>query len=59
MSVNTDISIFGFYGFIKNIDGYLNKNINKAKIIQNSWKHLEKLQKNDKINKNKHVKVIF
>ena len=36
ISVNTDISIFGFYGFIENIGGYLNKNINKAKIIQNS-----------------------
>ena len=36
ISVNMDISILGFYGFIENIDGYFDKNINKTKIIQNS-----------------------
>ena len=42
-----------------NISGYFDKNIDKTKIIQNSWKHLEKLQKMIKINKNIHNKVIF
>ena len=43
--VNTDISVLGFYGYIENIGGYFKKNIGKVKIIQNSWKYLEKLQK--------------
>ena len=31
--VNTDISVIGFYGYIRNIDGYFYKNINSIKII--------------------------
>ena len=52
--------VLRFYGYIGNIGGYFDKNIGKMKIIQNSWKYLEKLQKkNDKINKNTYVKIIF
>ena len=36
ISVNMDISILEFYGFIENIDGYFDKNINNTKMIQNS-----------------------
>ena len=36
ISVNTNISIIGFYGYIGNIDGYFYKNIDKIKIILNS-----------------------
>ena len=42
-SVNTDISVFRFYRYIINIEVYFDKNIDKTKIIQNSWKYLEKL----------------
>ena len=45
ISVNTNIVVLGFYGYIRNIDDYFDKNIDKTKIIQNSWKYLEKLQK--------------
>ena len=33
ISINTDISILGFYGYIRNIDGYFDKNIGDVKII--------------------------
>ena len=33
ISVNTDISIIGFYGYIINIGGYFYKNIGSIKII--------------------------
>ena len=56
-SINTDISVLRFYKYIINIEGYFDKNIDKTKIVQNSWKYLEKLQ--EKINKNIHIKVIF
>ena len=36
ISINTDISVIGFYGYIGNIDGYFYKNIDKLKIILNS-----------------------
>ena len=36
ISVNTNILVFGFYKYIKNIGGYFDKNIGKTKIIQNS-----------------------
>ena len=40
ISINTDISVFEFYKYIKkykrNIDEYFNKNIGETKIIQNS-----------------------
>ena len=58
ISVNMNISVLGFYGYIGNIGKYFDKNISKVKIIQNSWKYLEKI-KNHKINKNTHIKVIF
>ena len=50
-----NISVLGFFGYIGK---YFDKNISKVKIIQNSWKYLEKI-KNHKINKNTHIKVIF
>ena len=59
ISVNMDISVLGSYGYIGNIGGYFDKNIDEAKIIQNSWKYLEKIQKNYKISKNTYVKVIL
>ena len=59
ISVNMDISILGFYGYIENIGGYFDKNIDGVEIIQNSGKCLEKLQKNDKISNNTHIKVIL
>ena len=40
-----DLSILEFYEYIGNIDGYFDKDIGKTKIIKNSWKYLEKLQK--------------
>ena len=58
ISVNMNISVLGFYGYIGNIGKYFDKNISKVKIIQNSWKYLEKI-KNHKINKNTRIKVIF
>ena len=42
ISINMDISILRFY---RNIDRYFNKNIGWTKIIKNSLKYLEKLQK--------------
>ena len=36
ISVNTDISVLRFYGYIENINAYFNKNINRTKIVQNS-----------------------
>ena len=36
ISINTDISVIGFYGYILNIGGYFYKNIGKLKIILNS-----------------------
>ena len=36
ISINTDILVFGFCGYIGNIGGYFDKNIDDAKIIQNS-----------------------
>ena len=64
ISVNTNILVLEFYEYIYwkywyNINRYFDKNINKAKIIQNSWKYLEKTSKNNKISKNAHVKVIL
>ena len=59
ISVNTNILVFGFYKYIKNIGGYFDKNIGKTKIIQNSWNCLENIQKNDKISNYTHVKVIL
>ena len=42
----------------RNIGEYFDKNFSEVKIIQNSLKYLEKLQKqNDKISKKTHVKV--
>ena len=52
ISVNMNILVFGFYEYMRNISGYFDKNIDEAKIIQNSWECLKKLQKNDKISKN-------
>ena len=49
--VNTDISILGFYG-------YIGKTLVRQKLFKihgNIWKTL----KNDKISKNRHVKVIL
>ena len=40
-----DILVIGFYGYIRNISGYFDKNTNKAKITQNLWKCLKKLKK--------------
>ena len=34
ISINTNILILKFYGYIKNIDGYFDKNINKVEIVQ-------------------------
>ena len=39
ISLITDISVLGFYGYIRksvNIDGYFDKNIGKAKINKNT-----------------------
>ena len=36
ISVNTDISVLEFYGYIKNIGRYFDKNIDRIKIVQNS-----------------------
>ena len=46
----------GKHGYI---DEYFHKNIDQTEIVQNSWKCLEKLKKNDKINKNTSIKVIL
>ena len=54
-----DLSIVEFYGYIGNIDGYFNKNIDQIKIVQNSCKYLKNFQKNNKIRKNTHIKVIL
>ena len=43
--VNTNISILGFYGYIKNIGGYFDKNIDNIEMVQNSCKCLENFQK--------------
>ena len=40
-----DILVLEFYEYMRNIGGYFDKNIDEAKIIQNSWKCLKKLQK--------------
>ena len=45
ISINTDVSVLKFYGYIGDIGGYFDKNIGETKIIQNSWKYLEKVQK--------------
>ena len=37
----TDISVLGFYGYIRNINGYFDKNIDKAKINKNTLKFME------------------
>ena len=37
---------------------YFDKNIDRTKMIQNSWKCLENFKKN-KISKNTHIKVIL
>lgn len=34
--VNINIYVFEFYGHIKNIDEYFNKDIGEIKIVQNS-----------------------
>ena len=41
ISVITDISILGFYGYIENIGGYFDKNIGKAKINKNTLKFMK------------------
>ena len=41
ISVIMDISVLEFYGYIKNIDGYFDKNIGKAKINKNTLKFME------------------
>ena len=41
ISVITDISVLGFYGYIGNIGGYFDKNIGKAKIKKNTLKFME------------------
>ena len=56
ISVNTNILVPRilriYWKYRRNIDGYFDKNIDKAKIIQNSREGLKKLQKkNDKISK--------
>ena len=60
ISINTYISVFGFYGYIKkyqrNIDEYFDKNINLASKFM---KMLKKLLKNDKINNNTHILKLF
>ena len=43
----------------RNINGYFDKNIDRREIVQNSWKYLENLKKNDKISKNTHIKVLL
>ena len=45
LSINTDVSVLRFYKYIKNIGGCFEKNIDEAKIIQNSWECLKNLQK--------------
>ena len=41
ISVITDISVLGFYGYIGNIGGYFDKNIGKTKINKNTLKFIE------------------
>ena len=41
ISVITDISVLGFYGYIGNISGYFDKNIGKTKINKNTLKFME------------------
>ena len=62
ISINMDISILGFYRYIKNISkismGVLIKMSIKQKLFKihgNVWK---KLPKNDKIRRNTYIKVI-
>ena len=41
ISVITDISVLGFYGYIGNINKYFDKNIGKTKINKNALKFIE------------------
>ena len=41
ISVITDISVLGFYGYIGNINRYFDKNIGKTKINKNALKFIE------------------
>ena len=62
ISVNTyiDTWILRIYWIYRiNIDEYFDKNIDRREIVQNSWKYLENLKKNDKISKNTHIKVLL
>ena len=62
ISVNTNISVFRFYGYVKKSDKYrwifLHKyllNINDSKLME----MLRELSKNDKIINNTHIKIIL
>ena len=62
-----DILVFRFYGYIRyyfmdisNIFGeYFDKIINRTKSFQNLWQYLDELKKNDKISKNKNIKLFY
>ena len=60
ISINMDISVLIFYGYIKNIreniDGYFDKNIDQTKWFKIHENGLKNFQKNDKIRKNTHIK---
>ena len=45
ISVNMNILVFVFYGYIRNISGYFDKNIDEAKMIQNSQECLNKIKR--------------
>ena len=47
ISVNIDILILGFYGYIENIDRYFDKNIGKVKIMKIFEKTLKKYKINE------------
>ena len=55
ISVITDISVLGFYGYIGNIDKYFDKNISKSKINKNTLKFMEILFLNYKKDINKQI----
>ena len=45
---------------ISNIFGeYFDKIINRTKNFQNLWQYLDELKKNDKISKNKNIKLFY
>ena len=45
---------------ISNIFGeYFDKIINRTKSFQNLWQYLDELKKNDKISKNKNIKLFY